>query len=91
MINGIPIHLRGRLWKVCSGAQSYIAQEEFKTYYHTLVFEMPDYPNPCFYQIEIDIKRTFPEDKFFQLPGTVSTLRRVLVAYVKRNPLVGYS
>lgn len=56
-----------------------------------MVYETPDYPNPCFYQIEMDIKRTFPEDEFFQLPGSIGALRRILVAYVKRNPVVGYS
>ena len=65
VVGGIPSHFRGALWKVASGAQTYLAQQEFKQYYHTLAYDTEDYPNPCFYQIEIDIKRTFPEDVFF--------------------------
>jgi hypothetical protein len=51
---------------------------------------MPDYPNPCFHQIEMDLKRTFPEDEDMKLPGMVVSIRKILVAYTKRNPLVGY-
>ncbi|CDW84002.1 tbc1 domain family member 2b [Stylonychia lemnae] len=74
-IKGIPIEIRGR----------------FQQYYSALSNDFPDYPNPCFHQIEIDLKRTFPEDEYFKLPGTIASMRRILVAYTKRNPVVGYS
>ncbi len=35
---------------------------QYKTYYSTLTSNVPDYPNPCFHQIEMDLKRTFPDD-----------------------------
>jgi len=38
---------------------------EFRNYYQTLATEFPDYPNPSFHQIEIDLKRTFPDEEYF--------------------------
>ena len=35
---------------------------QFSAYYSALTNNVPDYPNPCFHQIELDLKRTFPED-----------------------------
>lgn len=53
---------------------------------------VPSYPNPNFYQIELDLHRTFSTNE--NLEGHTKTnretLRRVLSAYIKRNPTVGY-
>lgn len=56
---------------VCSGAKSKVKDPQFSTYYSALTNNVPDYPNPCFHQIELDLKRTFPEDAELQLPGMV--------------------
>lgn len=67
-----------------------IDDPQYNEYYDTLLKESVDYPNPSFHQIELDLKRTFPEDDFFNLPGVLNQLRRIHLAYTKRNPLVGY-
>ena len=59
-------------------------------YYQNLRHFFVDYPNPCYSQIELDVKRTFPEDEFFQIPAVTRALKNVLVAYTRRNPRVGY-
>jgi hypothetical protein len=59
------------LWITGSGAKGILKDEQYIAYYSGLSNNMPDYPNPCFHQIEIDLKRTFPEDDEMQLPGIV--------------------
>ena len=49
-----------------------------------------EYPNPCYSQIELDIKRTFPEDDMFKQDKVIKQLKNVLVCYTRRNPSVGY-
>jgi hypothetical protein len=48
------------------------------------------YPNPCFYQIELDIKRTFPDSPPEETEDLLDPLKNVLTAYSWRNPTVGY-
>lgn len=38
----------------------------------------------------MDLKRTFPDEEYYKLPGVMASIRRILVAYTRRNPLVGY-
>ena len=62
-----------QLWRVCSGAQMIIDDEQYYEYYENLLNEeCIDYPNPSFHQIELDLNRTFPEDDFFNLPGVLN-------------------
>jgi hypothetical protein len=60
------------------------------------------YPNPCFHQIELDLNRgTISERELTEgateqqimmsMPSMLEQVRRILVAYTKRNPLVGYT
>lgn len=48
------------------------------------------FPNPCLYQIELDIVRSFPDDEFYQLPGVIQIMKRICIAYTQRNPIIGY-
>ncbi len=48
------------------------------------------YPNPCFNQIDLDLRRTFAELKVKQAESLITKLRNVLFVYVKRNPTIGY-
>jgi hypothetical protein len=34
-----------------------------KNYYYILRDQNIEYPNPCFNQIELDLKRTYPNEK----------------------------
>lgn len=60
-------------------------------YYEALTKSKIFYPNPSFQQIELDLRRTYPQQKDkLQLEKDISVLRRVLNAYVMRNPTIGY-
>lgn len=51
---------------------------------------MANYPNPCLHQIELDLHRTFNSEELKLSKKDEGKLRRVLTAYIKRNPTVGY-
>ncbi|KAI1792153.1 TBC-domain-containing protein [Ganoderma leucocontextum] len=77
--NGIPLAYRSKAWLECSGA-----------------LEMRE-PGRCdgassvVREIDKDVCRTMPLNIFFGRTGAgVEKLRRVLMAYSKRNPAVGY-
>ena len=61
-----------------------------KDYYKNLRDNYPQYPNPCFNQIELDLRRTFPNDKPESVDKLICPLRNVLYTFVKRNPTIGY-
>ena len=87
--NCIPLKFKGEFWFISSGAK----QEQFDnpTYYKLL---LNDYPKeislPMKKQIELDIKRTFPEDEYYQNIENLNKLRNVLLTYSKRNLSIGY-
>ena len=41
-------------------------------------------------QISVDLKRTFPEDPLFALEESLESLRRILIAFCRRNYSIGY-
>ena len=47
-------------------------------------------PSPFEIQIELDIRRTFPEDPFFKCDKNLGKLKRVLLVYSRRNISIGY-
>lgn len=65
-------------------------QEFNNNYYYILRDHNIDYPNPCFNQIELDLKRTFPNDPPEHVEKYIGSLRNVLTTFVKRNPTIGY-
>lgn len=85
VLGGIPVAYRAKIWGECSGARS------LKTpgVYQMLVdFEEE---TEAMSQIDLDLYRTMPYNVFFGNEGPgVSKLRRVLVAFSRRNPEVGY-
>ena len=83
-----PQEYRRELWLRATGAKALIAQNP--DYYKRLLESFNDYPNPHFNQIELDLKRTFPEDKFYNNKETLGSLRNILTAFSKRNMSVGY-
>ena len=54
------------------------------------MYDFPEYPNPCFPQVEVDLKRTFPDDPFYSEEKVQTSLKNILMAYIKRNPTIGY-
>lgn len=50
-----------------------------------------NYPNPSFYQIELDLRRTFQDESTNEeVDEMIIPLKNVLYTYTKRNPTVGY-
>ena len=84
----LPDQLRRTLWLKGSGALQ--AKRNNPNYYQRLLQDFAHYPNPCFYQIGLDLERTFPEAPQGDLKPLLAKLKKVLFAYTKRNPTVGY-
>jgi hypothetical protein len=86
----LSIAARRKLWLLGSGAQTLL--KDNPGYYESLLELVPSYPNPNFYQIELDLHRTFStnENLDHHTKSNRDILRRVLTAYIKRNPTVGY-
>ena len=85
----IPENLKGEFWLISSGAKKEMIQHP--KYYDFLLNQYPkniELPNE--HQIELDLKRTFPEDKYFHETETINKLRNVLLTYSKRNLSIGY-
>ncbi|SCV74842.1 BQ2448_7871 [Microbotryum intermedium] len=83
---GVPIAYRPKIWAECSGANE---AREPGVYQDLLAHK--DEENQCLNQIDMDCHRTFPTNVFFAGTGPgVAKLRNVLVAYSRRNPLIGY-
>jgi hypothetical protein len=93
VIFGIPSHLRGKFWKVCTGYEQYknfYCDEYYETLQMAIEFgKLPNYPNPHFKQIEKDMTRTFVDDPFYT-QELQDSIKRILTAYIWRNPTVGY-
>ena len=80
---------RRLLWLKVSGAMQHMHFN--KGYYEQLRDSDMNYPNPNFHQIEIDLKRTYPNVQDEQeIEKLIEPLRNVLVTYLKRSPTVGY-
>ncbi len=60
------------------------------SYYKYLKRAPMEYPNPCFQQINLDLRRTFFELKIEKSESLIEKLRNVLTVYTKRNPTIGY-
>ena len=59
-------------------------------YYKSLIENFKSYPNPCFSQIDLDIRRTFPHLKSIDSKDKEKQMANVLYSYAKRNPTIGY-
>ena len=90
---GIPASRRGHIWPklVRSGD---LRGTESASYFNTLLAAPAACPgDPGFAaerQIDLDLKRTFPGHKLLSGEPGMERLRKVLVAYARRAPNVGY-
>jgi hypothetical protein len=85
--NGIPMSLRPKIWGECTGA--YMLKEPM--YYQDLLSNGLDADPICVQQIDMDVHRTMPSNVFFNGKGPgIEKLRRVLLAFSRHNPEVGY-
>jgi TBC1 domain family member 8/9 len=88
--NPMDDSLQGKMWLLASGAANLINLEHNRNYYYILRDQNMEYPNPCFNQIELDLRRTFPNDPAEHMEKYIGPLRNVLSTFVKRNPTIGY-
>jgi hypothetical protein len=87
---GIPPKIRGALWHKLLRSQEFSSLYP-EDYYRNLVqIGMSRKDSTDFKQIEKDLKRTFPSHTYFDRSGGIQSLKRILLAYSVRNPLVGY-
>lgn len=83
--SGIPLVFRSKVWLECSGG---LEMREPGVFRDLLEAEGP---GGVVSEIEKDVGRTMPLNVFFGGDGAgVVKLRRVLIAYSRRNPAVGY-
>ena len=71
-------------WLKCSGAFGLIQSNP--GYYEALKYSGIKYPNPSIYQIELDLRRTFPNESPEKINELILPLRNVLCTYLLRNP-----
>jgi len=102
--SGVPPELREQVWWRCSGAATKKRNAPAEEQYPHLVSKLPveiadphhssddanDANNTDACQIEKDLQRTFPTNSRFQNEEGIASLRRVLLAYSRRNPELGY-
>jgi hypothetical protein len=91
VIKGIPSSLRRKYWMTVSGAYGYMKMYQ-EGYYQALCAESndtlyPNWPHPDYLTIQKDINRTFSDEAFFKLEENQNKLKRILRAFVKRNPV----
>lgn len=86
-VKGIPNHLRPQFWFLISGAKHEMSQNP--GYYNFLLNNYP-VPLPFEKQIDLDLKRTFPEDPYFRDYKVIKKLKNILTAYSRRNVSLGY-
>ncbi|TFK73323.1 TBC-domain-containing protein [Pluteus cervinus] len=84
--SGIPLVYRSKVWLECSGG---LEMKEPGLFQDLLAMQDPG--TGVLEEIEKDVGRTMPLNVFFGGDGAgVVKLRRVLTAYSRRNPAVGY-
>ncbi|CCM04212.1 uncharacterized protein FIBRA_06379 [Fibroporia radiculosa] len=84
--NGVPLAYRSKAWLECSGGLEMREPGVFSD-----LLAQKDDGNGAVREVEKDVGRTMPLNIFFGRTGAgVDKLRRVLIAYSRRNPAVGY-
>ena len=86
----IPSSYRSEFWFISSGAKRELMRHP--NYYNYICENYPNNNNSIMeeYEIDKDIKRTFPEEEFFRNEENLKIFRKCLNAYYKRN-LSGYT
>ena len=86
---GVPNCLRRKIWLECSGAIHSLTVDS--GYYSRLVEKYEGQQSNATHDVEKDLLRSMPAHPYFQQGGEgLNSLRRVLIAYSRRNKLVGY-
>lgn len=95
---GVPQEYRCKVWKALVDLKIGKERQEYGPDYYQSLLEpnRPNEPNkklnPSSKQIELDLLRTLPNNKYFETLDSSGTirLRRVLTAFSEHDPKVGY-
>jgi hypothetical protein len=88
VIGGVPVKYRSKIWSECSGALELSRPGYFEELCN---LGTKDLDKVCVQQIEMDIHRTMPNNVFFGGNGPgIPKLERVLIAFSRHNPEIGY-
>jgi hypothetical protein len=87
---GIPAVFRSQIWWACSGGADKMKKASAAQQYPALPKEDSGALTPSAHEIEKDLHRTFPNNENISSDDGLTVLRRVLIAYSVRNPVVGY-
>ncbi|XP_044274838.1 TBC1 domain family member 2A [Varanus komodoensis] len=87
---GIPVQHRKRVWRwIVSHRVQHI---RYAGHYQNLLEKCEAAEHPASRQIELDLPRTLTSNRHFMSPTSqmVPKLRRVLLAFSRQNPTIGY-
>jgi len=88
IMGGIPVKYRSKIWGECSGATELSRPGYFE---ELCALGVNGLDNLSVQQIEMDIHRTMPNNVFFGGNGPgIAKLERVLIAFSRHNPSIGY-
>ncbi|XP_037348936.1 TBC1 domain family member 2A isoform X1 [Talpa occidentalis] len=87
---GVPREHRPRVWRWLVHLRVYHLHSPGR--YKELLSRGQAHKHPAARQIELDLNRTFPNNKHFTCPSSTfpDKLRRVLLAFSWQNPTIGY-
>eukprot|EP01102_Stenamoeba_stenopodia_P017270 TRINITY_DN6163_c0_g1_i1.p1 TRINITY_DN6163_c0_g1~~TRINITY_DN6163_c0_g1_i1.p1 ORF type:complete len:947 (-),score=304.27 TRINITY_DN6163_c0_g1_i1:204-3044(-) len=85
---GIPSQYRSLIWQHCSGSLQLLKSNP--GVYENILAKTADQTSSATIQINLDLRRTFPENDVYMADAGIERLRRVLVAYSWYNTEVGY-
>ena len=86
---GIPVKYRSKIWAECSGATELSRPGYFEDL--SAPGDSGEDDKIAIQQIQMDIHRTMPNNVFFGGNGPgIAKLERVLVAFSRHNPSIGY-
>jgi hypothetical protein len=87
-MGGIPVKYRSKIWAECSGATELSRPGYFE---ELCSMGINGLDALSVQQIEMDIHRTMPNNVFFGGNGPgITKLERVLTAFSRHNPSIGY-
>ena len=87
-MGGVPVKYRSKIWAECSGATELSRPGYFE---ELCALGTDGLDAICVQQIQMDIHRTMPNNVFFGGNGPgITKLERVLIAFARHNPVIGY-
>ncbi|KAK9448000.1 rab-GTPase-TBC domain-containing protein [Limtongia smithiae] len=92
VLGGIPVVYRSKIWSECGGADSVKVPGEYDELVNAeTTGDVSATEAEACAQIDLDLFRTMPSNVFFGGKGPgVPKLKRVLLAFSRRNPKIGY-